>query len=197
MRHLTAVMVALLTMVGAAAMAQDGDLPIQAGDKAFYFSMNGLGNFGVGNVPVGATNQGLVTGIEGKMFTRDAFAWRLGVSLQRNSATPAVGTEVVTTQVGIAPGFEYHFVTADRFSIYTGGVLSYAVFDQETKTAAGKAIVNRQGFGLAGLLGAEFYPWQNISLGAEYQAGFMTVNRPDTTNWGIASTGVVKLGFHF
>ena len=70
------------------------------------------------------------------------------------------------------------------------------MFDRETDVAGGSVVDNDQGFGLAALLGAEFYPWQNVSLGAEYRAGFETGSN-DTTNWAIGSGGQVKLGFHF
>jgi opacity protein-like surface antigen len=195
MRFVTAATVALLAMAGSAAMAQQSDLPTRAGDKAIYFSIDGLGEFNVGQVNVDNTFVG-VSGIEGKYFFRDNMAWRLGLGFGRNETTDAQGNDVTTTRFAIAPGFEYHFVTAQRFSLYTGGVISYAVFDRETDVAGGSVVDNDQGFGLAALLGAEFYPWQNVSLGAEYRAGFETGSN-DTTNWAIGSGGQVKLGFHF
>jgi opacity protein-like surface antigen len=195
MRFVTAAMVALLAMAGSAAMAQQSDLPTRAGDRAIYFSIDGLGQFNVGQVDVGNSFVS-ATGIEGKYFFRDNMAWRLGLGFGRNETTDLQGNDVTTTGFAIAPGFEYHFVTAQRFSLYTGGVISYAVFDRETDVAGGSVVDNDQGFGLAALLGAEFYPWQNVSLGAEYRAGFETGSN-DTTNWAIGSGGQVKLGFHF
>ena len=78
MRFVTAAMVALLAMAGSAAMAQQSDLPTRAGDKAIYFSIDGLGEFNVGQVNVDSPSLVSLASREVSFF-RDNMAWRLGL----------------------------------------------------------------------------------------------------------------------
>jgi opacity protein-like surface antigen len=109
---------------------------------------------------------------------------------------------------GIAPGLEFHVVHAGPVSFYTGGVLSYAMSISSKGEDSTETSNSQSAFSVNGIVGAEFYPWENVSFGAEYQAGVRfsstsskakgtSTDGPSATDIGIAGPIRISLGIGF
>lgn len=122
---------------------------------------------------------------------------------------------VSLSTMSIAPGLQYHLVNTNALTIYTGAQFFYASSSMSMKAEEDgeeeEVSLNMGGFGFGGLIGAQFYPFKNVSFGAEYQLGYASlsstmkyegedddeeIDGPSFTAMGIASWGVT-LGFHF
>ena len=189
------------------------------GDKALLFTINGLGDFGVGGAPAGFlvySDEGGIgsesyTGVGFKTFISDGMAVRIGVGYSSTSMTTETGDgDVVNglSMMTIQPAIEYHLYQAEAVSIYVGGGLSYTKFGISMEMPEmDKVTSSMSGIGVAGLLGAEFYPWKNVSFAAEYQLGYASgssssddgtdkIDGPKVSMIGIHTIGVT-LAVHF
>jgi opacity protein-like surface antigen len=187
----------------------------KAGSKALMFTINGLGDFGVrspllGEVTVEGTTY-TAYGIGGKYFLSDDMALRGVLGFNSNSETQktdAGDDKTTTTKFGLAPAIEVHFVNSAPVTAYYGAMVNFAMLS-ETHTPPVGTETKDSGtqFGVAALLGAEFFPWDNVSFGAEYQLGFSTtstkresggvsVDGPTFTDIGFSSVAV-NLQFYF
>ncbi len=124
-------------------------------------------------------------------------------------------TSVTLSTMGIAPGIQYHLVNTNALTIYTGAEFFYASgklsMKEEGDDDESEASLNFSGFGAAGLLGAQFYPFKNVSFGAEYKLGYSSLsssmkmesgrNKDESDGPSISMLGIttwaVTLGFHF
>jgi opacity protein-like surface antigen len=168
-----------------------------------------------------------LTGIGMKYYMKDDFALRGAFNFHYDKAdlqsysytqTILVGTppyqypQTITTTIdsaevknlffGLNPGFEYHFANSGAVTAYIGGEAMFAMAKSTTtfrgKDVSGKGTI----FGVGAILGAEFFPWDNIAMSAEYKLGFSTnststdypdgtsVNGPTYTSFGTNSWGV-------
>ena len=209
---------ALLAVVVMAnlSVADDGVMPkTKMGDKALLFTINGFGNFGIGNSPVGTvpsyTTAGVLqsTNLSGfgmKYYLADNLALRgsLAFGLQSSTTKSAAGDNKSSQMMfGLLPGVQYHISRLGPVTAYVGGWAVIGIWSGSS-TPAGGAESKASGtvFGAGGMLGAEFYPWDNISLGAEYQlgltassskvepAGAASQDGPSITNVGINAFAV-------
>jgi opacity protein-like surface antigen len=208
----------------------------RTGTTALLFSINGFGDFGVAPNLVGQTplgNSGFDTlmsqlgqmmgqtfarpvyGIAMKFYLSDNIALRAGLGFNMQSEnTPVPGdttgeeNTVSRMAFGIAPAVEVHVVQAGPISFYTGGGLSFATASSSTGEGDEERSATQTGIGVNALVGAEFYPWNNISLGAEYQvgaqinstsseAGGESNDGPSSTTIGVGGPIRVALGIHF
>jgi opacity protein-like surface antigen len=200
------------------ARAQSTTPKTSSGDKALLFSINGFGTFGVGSsligsVPVGGDSDQVFpfVGFGMKLYISDRTALRgaLGFGLSSkstpNGADSIPKTTSSTTTIGIAPAIEFHMMNAGPVSGYLGAFVLFATSSSST-TPRGVDSLKSSGsgmtFGVGGILGAEFFPWSNISLAAEYQLGLSvtstssefrntTTDGPTITNVGIGSLAVI------
>lgn len=182
--------------------AQDNDNRplVEQGNFALTFQMNGFGTFGVVGDNAGVTTQsglnvpgfdslvsGLfngpafpVLGIGVKTFVSDNFAIRgtLGVNYNGKTTTTkdTADNDIETTEskfvAAVAPGIEYHFIDAGPVSGYTGAIFSYTNGFVTSGPNDNQSTDRNSSFTLSALLGAEFFPWDNVSFGAEYTLGF-------------------------
>jgi opacity protein-like surface antigen len=219
---------ALVAVLSTASLAgaQDFTTAIGGGAKALLFSFSGLSNLGAN-----AYNGG----IGGKYYVSDMLAIRASLQFahasQDDPANPGVGETgtdgfAKATMFGITAGGEYHFLKG-RVSPYAGAGISLSTISTDAKSAViapavqvetKNATAGELGytaatqFGIAGLVGVEFFIVKEVSLGAEYQFGLAYASRPDqqqiagnlteTTKvgsaWGFGfSTTAITLGFYF
>lgn len=202
------------------AVAADRIIPqIKLGDKALLFTVNGLGDFGVAGADAGTLvytdgdniESDSYSGIGFKTFLADRIALRVGLCYSSGSITTETDAGDVVESVSmlaLQPAIEYHLFLAEAVSIYTGGALSIARIGTKTEIPDTDAsTISASGLGIAGLLGAEFYPWKNVSFAAEYQLGYSSgsgkadngtdeVEGPKAKVIGISTFGVT-LGIHF
>ncbi len=191
----------------------------QAGDKALLFTINGLGDFGVGGAPAGMLVWDSEDGIEVnhyqglgfKTFLSDGIALRIGLAFASQGLTTETDDgdeENSYTVLSIQPAIEYHLYQAEAVSIYTGGGIYFAKATLSSKAPdTDDQTYSMSSLGFAALVGAEFYPWKSVSLAAEYQLGYASGsssydNGTDKTDgpkahvMGINALGVT-LGIHF
>ena len=189
----------------------------KSGDKALMFTINGLGNFGVGSAPVvgelysldhnGSPDRHGLYGFGGKWYISDNTAFRGAVNFsweKTETKSPQGTSENSETFIGFAPGLEWHFGTAGPVTGYFGGMAEFGWRKDNLKPAVTNPVEsNGSGtlFGVAAIMGAEYFPWDMVSLGAEYNLGFTTnstkveaggtsTDGPTVTNIGIGSWAV-------
>jgi opacity protein-like surface antigen len=209
----------LITALNVAWSADKIQPQISQGDKALLFTVNGLGDFGVQGAPAGmlvyATEGGVefsnYNGIGFKTFISDKMALRIGLGYAGSTITRETDDGDIESSLSLLclqPAIEYHMFQADAVSIYTGAGVFYAKSGATEKAPdVDDVTYSMSSFGVAGLVGAEFYPWKNLSLAAEYQIGFVNgsssyddgtdeVDGPKAKLLGISAVGVT-LAFHF
>jgi hypothetical protein len=188
-RSLALVLVALLVV--SVTYAGDTVVPkTKAGNKAVLFTLGGLANLGAG------TYGG---GIGGKYYFADKWAGRLGIGFTTSTETTKNPASTVpagqkserdqtSTTFTVAPAVLYTLATTGAVNAYTGAqiyfVSSTTSTDDPGFDADSKVETSSTGFGAGLLLGVEWFPWENISFGAEYTFGFLTESgdRTNTVN---------------
>jgi len=230
--YTAALSISLAALTAPAKAADEFTAANGAGSKALLFTFGGLANMAAGSFN---------GGIGGRYYINDPMAIRGGLQfVSANQSSPAnppsgvTGTDgsVSATRFGLLGGLEYHFIK-NRVSPYAGGLLSFSTTSTQSKTAVtgtttqttvknrlsgetvgGASYTSGLGFGISGILGAEFFIVKEVSLGAEYQLGWSLVSQynQETTpapatggtvksgtlnTVGVASTGLLTLSFYF
>jgi hypothetical protein len=201
------------------ARAQEHTPRTSEGDRALLFSINGFGDFGVRGTIAG--NVGRATGMDSslgagspifgagaKLFIAPKTAVRVGlglgvVSLSSDSGGSGGGS---ASAFAISPAIEMHIVQAGSITGYVGGSISYARMSAGSGGESSEYANATSSIGIGGLLGVEFFAWDRLSFGAEYQIGARfnsssvtaagrTIDGAGTTELGIA-TVAVRLGVY-
>jgi outer membrane protein W len=193
MKKLIVLMVAALAALSTLG-AQEIKPAAKAGAKSLNFTFAGLGGFGIG--PAGVSG-----GISVSYFPSNNAALRIGLQVVSNSSTQPwndlsgngtnPGSDGSASTLGLGVGFDYlsylSSMTA-RVKPYVGAGVFVKLISSDTKPAISNAagngaiteIKNGNGneglaFGLAGIAGAEFFLYPEISLSAEYQLNFISL----------------------
>ena len=158
-----------------------------------------------------------VVGLTMKFFLADNIALRAGLGFNSESNTTpqfnnndSLINEALDSRMAfaISPGIEVHLVQEGPVTVYTGGVLSYAMASNSSGEDSTEVTSSQTGIGIGAIFGAEFFPWSNVSVGAEYQIGVMlhststksnneSRDGKSTTHLGITGPVRVTLGLHF
>lgn len=202
-------------------VAQESESYYEAGGKGITFQFNGFSP---------ASFNG---GIGGKYFLSADLALKGGLLFSNARQTlPFQGTggvdgEQKASEFGIFVAVEKHLNT-QRLSPYVGAGVEYTSASTERKTAeadpANQETIKNYRFGELGYLGGttfafavlfgfEFFVVNNLSLGAEYQLGYMKTSRKDEEDtvgnvtvtykqgsyraMGVTSSGMLALTFYF
>ncbi len=213
-------LIVLLAVFCFASLAFAGDQATKskAGDKALLFSLQGLNNFGLGNFG---------GGIGVKYFFQDDMAVRAAIGFNfKDTTQKGVGgaNDVIHNNINLSfsPAFIYNIATNGPVVVYVGGIAMvswghekyepYNAQIQGVNYSADKATLSSIAFGFGALAGFEWFPWNNISLSAEYNLMFTIsssraeitqnlssakIDLPSTTNVGLGSTGLLTLGVYF
>jgi len=206
------------------ALAGDNAKPItKAGNAALMFNLGGLANLSVGNYE---------GGLGFKYYIANDFAVRLGLGFSMTSSTdknptttplPATvlsESKLSSTTFTVAPGIQYNIAKSNAVVAYVGGQVSIATTSQERDgNSVGFGVGFTNGakykesgtiFGVAAFVGAEWFPWDNISFAGEYRIGFVSgsgkiestvpapgtstsVDKPSSTVIGISSANAASL----
>ncbi len=222
--------VASFLVAGTAGAAEGGQ--IGKGSAALLFQWKGLSDM---------TPTSYGGGLGAKYFVLPQLAIRGDLLFAHGShtiaANPPAGTtgsdgSITGTRMGIGVAAEYHLATG-RISPYVGAGLSFATESSSHKTAvtgtqvpittendtacesvSGDTYCGGTTLGAAAIVGVEFFPFEHISLGAEYQLGYGSRSRadekvteagqPDQTTkvggdsgFGLASAGFLTLTVYF
>jgi opacity protein-like surface antigen len=185
-----------IAMVFGLAAAQDVNPAIHQGAKSLNFTFNGLGNFGIG--PTGPN-----AGIGGSYFLSSDAAVRAGLQVGLSTtSTPAnapagfTGTDGSTSSFAFGIAADYlMYMNAGRVRPYCGAGLNFSTTTSDVKYATvGTTQDEQKGgtpttFGVAGIMGAEFFIYSEISLSAEYQLNLVSLtSTSDLTHSNPAST---------
>jgi hypothetical protein len=172
-----------LTAVALTVHAAETPTPAPAKRTALVFSMSGLGNFGIGGVPFGVNvplgsspeapfEEAPLAGLGIKSFLGERLAVRGFFQFGWSSLDEG---RTQTYLIGLAPGLEYHWVKTKFVHAYVGGAAPIAIYRSTQKTQGepgGSGSTRKYAgnvYGLAALLGVEYFPVPNVSFGAEYQ----------------------------
>jgi len=187
-----------------------------AGARAVLFSFAGLSFLGAGNFN---------GGVGGGYFLSDAMAVRGGVQFasasQDNPANPGVNQQGIdgsrsALTYGVSAALEIRMAKR-RVSPYFGGGVLFTVSSTElnsaevgnppptqtvTKNSAGGLIVNGTTYTAGttltvfGMMGVEFFLYNEMSLAAEYRLGYGSTSRPDQeiSNGTTTTTTTTKVG---
>lgn len=227
MKHLRLLLVALL-IIPAALQAQEGSSTTvttprsSAGDFALLFDLGGLTQLALnGFNPTGADTNAVGAGFGAKYFIADDLALRLGLVLQSNAATQPGDSatavdEFSVFRFAIAPSVVVNVMKTGAVAGYLGGQVGYAMSSSERTTVATTepdVEVSSSAFSVAGIIGAEWFPWSSVSLSAEYQLGYgmssseetrtvegqnpQTRTMPDETSFALGSRGVLAVGIYW
>ncbi len=224
-------MAGVFVLVGSVCYGQGVTPNLAKGSKALLFETEGLFTL-VDNV-----NEGPVSGPGFKYFLSPTDAVRGVLQLAKSNTTitfPAAVTPPVTTldgynnstTVGVTVVLEHH-LSMGRVSPYIGGGAGFRTASTETQAAtsgnppvaqpviknAAASGFNR--FAVLGLVGAEVFLINNVSLSAEYQISFNSNSFKDsesttggttttipqgsskTLNLGVGGSGLMRLAFYF
>jgi opacity protein-like surface antigen len=203
-RLLALVLVALLVV--SVTYAGDTVVPkTKAGNKALLFTFGGLSNLGAGVYPPPPTSD-FIGGIGGKYYLSNNLALRLGVGFSTTTKTEKNPTsptptgqkgerDETTTSFTIAPGVTYNLAVTGPVVAYVGAQILYVSTNTSRDGAGGngfdsdsKVETSASGFGAGAILGVEWFPWENISFGAEYALTFISFSGDTESTFDGTST---------
>lgn len=191
MKHQLIVFLASITLITAstAALAQStaATAPItpksSKGDFALLFDLGGLADLALNGFygPGGDTSE-LGAGFGAKYFVVDDVALRLGVTLQSLSTDRPVGSDTsefsdkfTVFRFALAPSVTVNLVKSASVAGYVGGQVSYGVSNATTTpadTTQRTVDATTTSLGVGAIIGAEWFPWPNISFSGEYILAF-------------------------
>jgi hypothetical protein len=221
-------------LVTVLARAQENKPVTQSGTTSLNFTFGGFGGFGtngayVAAVPPGGTvgdtilNQ--LYGLLGERYVRplyglgvtfyvaDNVGLRLGFAANMNSDnTPnpdSTKDDDTRTKLalGFSPAIQVHLLSNGPVTVYTGVVFTVGSAFSWYGADANRTRESQFSYGGGFLLGAEFYPLEFLSLGAETQLGLersttskkvdkKTADGPTATSIGFMLPVRVNLSFH-
>lgn len=179
----------LLVVVAAGSVAVAQDVRNQKNDFGLLFTLNGLGNLTAGEYNGGAGAQ---------WYLGDDVALRFGLGFANssigNNADPE--TTVSGTAINLAPGVRFNLANNSNVIGYVGGQVMFGMGSSSTETSGSNntSESSSTGIGVGAFLGAEWFPWKNVSLSVEYGLGFMTSSSTskvgDTETDGPSTTSI-------
>jgi len=197
-----------------------------SGAKALLFDLGGLAN-------LSADNYG--GGLGFKYYLGPDLALRLSLGFNtstvttKNLVTPLPTTQMAEsklthTDITVGPAITYNIAKLSTVVAYVGGMFSFTWSkDRREGNSAGLGVGFDNGeayrsssteVGFAGILGVEWWPWENISVAGEYRLGYghstsevessttatsVTVDGPVTNGFGLgsATSGALTLAIYF
>jgi opacity protein-like surface antigen len=177
-------------------------------DAALLFQFNGFGNLATGGLgavetPRDASGASTITinGVGGKYYTAENVAVRAALTFARETASQPQSGGVAEfsetlSSIGVEGGVEVHLHNK-RLSPYFGGQFGYSWGAFTRKQGNSEASANRAGIGIAAILGAEFFLFEQVSLAAEYRAVYQRTSASNTLSNGttIEAPTQTKVGF--
>lgn len=191
MKKAMAVVVSAM-LISSMAFAQDVRPVVKAGAKSINFTFGGLGTFGLGAA-------GVSGGISGSYFLNQDAALRVGLQVVSSSTkTPwndftgtNPGSDGTTSLFAWGVGVDYlsyMYALTPRVRPYVGAGISVTMQSSDSKpllanSAGTGTLTETKGatagdgltFGVAGILGAEFFIYSEISVSAEYQLNLFSM----------------------
>jgi opacity protein-like surface antigen len=216
MKRVLLVLVAMAVLVNVSFAADDVMPAAKAGAKSLNFTFAGLGGFGIGAAGAGG-------GIGVSYFLNNDAALRLGLNIgTASTTTPAAmigNSDAKTSTFDVGIGADYLMYSGmGRLRPYMGAGVQITMGSSSSEPSVPTPTPNGTvtkttntrandglGFSLMGILGAEFWLWNEISLSAEYRPGLIGITQkadsettvqgqPNVTAKGGSSTNILGLG---
>lgn len=147
MKYTFTAILALVMLLSFCSIGQAQEAPSKAGKVAVLFTLEGLSN--IGTTPYNG-------GIGGKFYLTNKMALRGSFGGTYTSA-PGESWPVTTVTAALLNDV----MGTENTNAYLGVEGHFNHFQPETNT-----------YGLAGVVGGEFFPWKNVSLSSEYKVVF-------------------------
>jgi opacity protein-like surface antigen len=192
MKKVLLVLLAVL-VVANLSFAQDVKPAVKSGSKSLNFTFGGFGGFGI-------TGTGPMGGVGLSYFMNPDAALRLGLQVASNSTKtpanptpPATGVDGESSVLAIGVAVDYlMYMNAGRVRPFWGAGAGVTFGSNSTKPAItgnppgtqpetkNNPNVGPTGvtFGVSGIVGAEFFIFNELGLSAEYRLNLVTVNSP-------------------
>lgn len=184
-----------VVLVASASMSAQAESMVRtnSGDLSMLFTLNGLQNIGAGN---------FMGGVGAGYYLSNNMQLRGGVGFGTSTTTQGEGTsedKTSLTSFTIAPALRMNLVNSSNVVAYTGVQVAFTSGSGSTTedgVATGTSSSSTIGAGI--LLGAEWFPWRNVSLGLEYGLGYSSTSSSTTATGGSEvkgpSTSSINLG---
>jgi opacity protein-like surface antigen len=180
-----AVALLIAAVAGTSAWAQK----TKAGDKAWLFTLSGLSDLGVGGYNGGL---GLL------YYLSDDLGLTVGLGFSTSSTTkkaPAGGGEDETKsslELTLSPGVRFNIASSGPVVGYVGVGVLVGISSETTKNLRyikdDKEEKSSTSIGAGVTVGAEWFAWSNVSLGASYSLAFTTSSGKTKTTSGGTTT---------
>jgi opacity protein-like surface antigen len=219
-------LIVVLSIVASVSLAADPKPVTNKGAKALLFDLGGLASLSAGNYG---------GGLGAKYYIATDLALRLSLGFRTSSETekniqnplPAgrlAESKLTSTAFTITPAVTYNIAKTSTVAAYVGGMLSFTA--AQDKREGNNTNLNvgfdsgesyresTTAWGIAGILGVEWFPWENISFSGEYRLGYSyssgetesvstaattTIDGPNTSQFGLgsANTAALTLAIYF
>jgi opacity protein-like surface antigen len=180
-----AVALLIAAVAGTSAWAQK----TKAGDKAWLFTLSGLSNLGV---------DGYNGGLGLLYYLNDDLGLTVGLGFSTSSTTtkaPAGGGEDETKsslELTLSPGVRFNIASSGPVVGYAGVGVLVGISSETTKNLRyikdDKEEKSSTSIGAGVTVGAEWFAWSNVSLGASYSLAFTTSSGKTKTTSGGTTT---------
>jgi opacity protein-like surface antigen len=180
-----AVALLIAAVAGTSAWAQK----TKAGDKAWLFTLSGLSNLGVGGYNGGL---GLL------YYLNDDLGLTVGLGFSTSSTTtkaPTGGGEDETKsslELTLSPGVRFNIASSGPVVGYAGVGVVVGISSETTENpnhvSGNKVETSSTRIGAGVTVGAEWFAWSNVSLGASYSLAFTTSSGKTKTTSGGTTT---------
>jgi opacity protein-like surface antigen len=181
-----AVALLIAAVAGTSAWAQK----TKAGDKAWLFTLSGLSDLGVGGYNGGL---GLL------YYLSDDLGLTVGLGFSTSSTTTKApagsgGADEKESSLGLtlSPGVRFNLASSGPIVGYAGvGVLvgiSSKTTENPNHVSGNKVETSSTSIGAGVTVGAEWFAWSNVSLGASYSLAFTTSSGKTKTTSGGTTT---------
>ena len=212
MKQMMMVLVTLCFVANISLAGDDATPKTRSGDKAWLFTLSGLGNLGAGS---------FMGGVGGKYYISDGNAIRVALGFGTATTTtkytgaPSANFADIkqsATAFSISPGFLHNLTTSGPVVAYVGAQMSFGTSSTTTENpgfvANNKIKDTNTLFGVAGIAGVEWFAWSVVTLGAEYQLAYFSssgtheittgatttsTDAPSTSGFGIGSASSANL----
>lgn len=196
----------LFALVVLANLSFAGTPVTNQGERGLIFMINGLGDFGLQGLHVVNVPGNNLYGFGGKYYISNNTELRVALNFNsRTITTKTPGGDIKDnwTTIGIAPALLWHCPPAGPVSPYWGLMGEFGM-SKYTNTPIAPGVESSSSgtaFGLAGVLGAEWWAFDNVSFTAEYnvgvnagstksESGGVSTDGPSYLNFGISSWAV-------
>ncbi len=178
-------LVALMVVAGMAVVGASAQKTKQ-GDRAWLFTLNGLSNLGV---------EGYNGGIGLLYYLQDDLGLTVGLGFGTSSTTvkPAdtakPDEKTSSLYFILTPGLRFNIASSGPIVGYAGVGVGVGIGSQTVENpqnvSGDKLEISSMNFGGAVTLGAEWFAWSNVSLGASYSLNFtMSSGKQKVTSGG-------------